>query len=192
MKRGNVFEGGSEFRNFDIRTTRFLTQFIEKYTDDSIGRGLTAVLKKDISLASQRYSSNDDINGKFLNKIYESRDAKLEGDYIQVLFRLKADEAYTSGAVYVEGQFTDWRRDMPYRMDYQPDSGYYYKTLSVKQGYYNYRYSIEGKNKENSVLETEGSHYETRNEYDIFVYWNETGIRYSRLIGYLKAVSGGF
>ncbi|MBK9401102.1 MAG: DUF5103 domain-containing protein [Bacteroidetes bacterium] len=191
-EEGNVFEGGSEFRNFDIRTTRFLTQFIEKYTDDSNGRGLTAVLKKDISLASQRYSSNDDINGKFLNKIYESRDAKLEGDYIQVLFRLKADEAYTSGAVFVEGHFTDWRRDMPYRMDYQPDSGYYYKTLSVKQGYYDYRYSIEGKNKENSVLETEGSHYETRNEYDIFVYWNETGIRYSRLIGYLKAFSGGF
>lgn len=191
-EEGNVFEGGNEFRNFDIRTTRFLTQFIEKYTDDSIGTGVTAVLKPDHRLTSQRYSSSEDINGKFLNKIYDGRDAKLEGDYLHVLFRLKATEEYGASAVYIEGQFSDWRRDANYRMVYQPDSGYFYKSILVKQGYYNYRYSIQGSEHENSVFETEGSHYETRNDYDIFVYLNETGARYARLIGYKKALSGGF
>ncbi len=191
-EEGNVFEGGSEFRNFDIRTTRFLTQQIEKFTEDSIGTGLTVHLKKDRCMASERYSSIDDINGRFLNKIYEGRDAQLEGDYLNVVFRLKASEEFSSRQVNVQGQFSDWRTDPAYRMAWVADSGYFSLTLPLKQGYYNYSYCLLENENECSVLETEGSHYETRNEYHILVYWNETGRRYSRLVGYLKAPSGGF
>lgn len=192
FEEGNLFEGGSEFRNFDIRTTKFLTQYLEKFIDDNSGYSTTAYLKKDIRLSSQRYSSIDDINGKFINKIYDGRDAKLEGDYLNVIFRLKASEEYANRTVFIEGQFTDWRRDATFRMDYIADSAYFFKSIPVKQGYYDYRYIIDDKADKNSVLETEGSHFETRNDYYIFVYWSEIGFRYSKLIGYTKVSAGGF
>ncbi|MBL7922982.1 MAG: DUF5103 domain-containing protein [Bacteroidia bacterium] len=192
LEEGNVFEGGSEYRPLDLRTTRFLTQTIERFSEDSIGQGLTAVLKPDRKLATQRYSSADDINGKFLVKVYEGRDGHLEGDYLNVHFRLLSALPESASSVYLEGGFSPDHPNQRFRMNYNPACACYELTILLKQGYYNYRYVQLDATGTYSVLETEGSHYETRNEYDFFVYWQEPGSRHEKLIGYKKVQAGGF
>ena len=192
LEQGNLFEGGSEYRILDLRTNKFLTQSIERIENDSINGGIATILKPDLRLGTQRYSANEDINGKYLIKIYEGRDAHLEGDYIQVKFRLKAKEENPEITYYVEGNLTDRKLTSKYRLNYNEVAGCYEKTLFIKQGYYNYRYVTLDEKRNYSVLETEGSHYETRNEYDVLVYWKAIGARYFKLIGDHKIKAGGF
>jgi Domain of unknown function (DUF5103) len=192
LEQGNIIEGGSEYRILDLRTNKFLTQSIERLERDSINGKMTTILKPDLRLGTQRYSANEDINGKFLNKIYEGRDAHLEGDYVYVKFRVKATEDDANLSYYLDGSFTDRQLDKKYRLEYNEVSGYYEKTLYIKQGYYNYRYITLDNKSQYSVLETEGSHYETRNEYDVLVYWKAIGTRYYQLIGDQKFQAGGF
>jgi len=192
LEEGNLFEGGSEYRPLDLRTNKFLTQSIEKIEIDSIYGGMQAILKPDLRLGTQRYSANEDLNGKYLIKIYEGRDAHLEGDYIKVKFRLKAREEETSRSLHIDGLFTLNKSDKSNRLEYNEEAGFYEKTLYIKQGYYNYRYLSSDENGKKSVLETEGSHYETRNEYNILAYWKEPGSRYFKLIANQKAIAGGF
>jgi hypothetical protein len=189
---GNLLEGGSEFRNFDTRTTRFLTQNMQAFGNDSLSGWWQALLKPDLRRATQRYSSDEDLNGKFLVRIYEGRDGNTEGDYLKVIFRLKAPEDFTDGVVYLNGQFSDWQLRPEYRMNPVADSGYFEQMVYLKQGYYNYEYVVmEKEGRKVSRLETEGSHFETRNDYFFYVYWREPGGRYDRLVAYRQAPSGG-
>ncbi|MBK7965901.1 MAG: DUF5103 domain-containing protein [Bacteroidetes bacterium] len=192
LEQGNIMEAGSEYRILDLRTNKFLTQSIERIERDSIHGKMTTVLKPDLRLGTQRYSTNEDINGKFLIKIYEGRDAHLEGDYIHVKFRLKAIEDDSNLSYFIDGKFTDYQPSKKYRLEYNEVSGFYEKTLYIKQGYYNYRYITFDSKSQYSVIETEGSHYETRNVYDILVYWKANGTRYFQLIGDQKIQAGAF
>ena len=188
----NSIEGGTEYRNFDIRTTRFQTQFIERFFTDSTS-GLTHVqLKPEIRRNTMRYVTENDLNGDYLIKIYEGRDAHLEGDYVWVHFRLKSVEDFTDLPVYLEGRFTEYGIRQLFRMEYNHETGCFEKSLLLKQGYYNYRYITAGKDGNCSQLETEGSHYETNNDYYFFAWWKEPGKRYERLIGIYQTTAGGF
>lgn len=188
----NNFEGGSEYRNFDLRSTRFLTQFIAQIGTDTISKLSTALLKPEIKRNTQRYTADNDLNGNFLIRIYEGRDADLEGDYIQVTFRLSAPQDFTKDPVYLEGAFTEYAIRRQFRMDFNSASGFYECTLLVKQGYYNYRYLTVSSGGMVSQMETEGSHYETLNDYQFFTYWKEPGTRYERLVGCYQLQAGGF
>ena len=59
----------------------------------------------------------------------------------------------------------------------------YEKTLFVKQGYYNYIYVVRD-NKTGRTDESliEGNHWETENEYTIWVYYHPAGAQYDRLV----------
>lgn len=187
----NLFEGGNEFRNFDLRTTRFETQFIERFITDSVTGGLTAVLKPEQRRSAQRYSLQNDIDGGFLNTIYDNRDARYEGDYIEVLFSLKAAPGFTEKPIYIEGRLNDWRADQPFRMNFNEASGCYEQRIRLKQGFYDYQYVTIDRETGRSTLETEGSHGETGNFYEISVYWKSPGTRYDQLIGYTRVQTGG-
>ena len=55
----------------------------------------------------------------------------------------------------------------------------------VKQGWYNYIYDVRGAKTGNSYL-LEGSHSQTENLYEIFVYHRGIGSRGDLLTGYLR------
>lgn len=60
----------------------------------------------------------------------------------------------------------------------------YETSLLLKQGYYNYEYAVckaDSFYANNTVFE--GSHYETENDYLVFVYHMTPGSRYDRLVG---------
>lgn len=188
----NNFEGGSEYRNIDLRTTRFLTQFVENFDTDTLSKLTTALIKPDVRRNTMRYTADNDLNGNYIIKIYEGRDAALEGDYIWVTFRLKGPENFTQDPIYIEGAFTEYALRQLYRLTFNPESNFFEKTILLKQGYYNYRYlTVQGSGSV-SQIETEGNHYETLNEYYFFAYWKEAGIRYDQLVGIHIAPAGGF
>ncbi|MFM7015251.1 MAG: DUF5103 domain-containing protein [Bacteroidota bacterium] len=183
----NTFEGGNEFRNFDIRSVKFLTQYIDHLQMDSLNNLTSVYLKKEEKKNTQRYAVADDINGRFLIKIYERQDAALEGDYIYVNFNLPVLEEFDSSNVYLFGQISNWEFSEDYKMIFNKDCSCYEKTLLCKQGYYNYLYFVQDKNSMvYSPLLIEGSHYETKNNYQLFFYSKDISSRYDHLSGYLN------
>ena len=190
FEEGNLFEGGSEYRFLDIRTTRFLTGSLA-YNEPALGaEPMQAHMKTDLRTATQRYSSSEDLNGKFIHAIYEGRNAHLEADYLHVHFKLKALADFSESPVFVQGKLTDNRIEKPFRMTYNEDSSRFELKLLLKQGLYNYRYVTSGSSGSPSTLETEGSHQETENQYEILVFLREPVGRYDRLIGYRVTRSG--
>jgi hypothetical protein len=70
-------------------------------------------------------------------------------------------------------------------MQYDSQLRGYYGSLYVKQGYYDYLYSFlpDGKT-QGDVTIIEGDHWETDNEYTVYVYYAEKVPAYDRLVGY--------
>jgi hypothetical protein len=68
-------------------------------------------------------------------------------------------------------------------MQYDAEHKCYYLLAYLKQGGYNYLYYVKGSNRPVSLLQTEGSHWQTENEYCIWVYYRPFGARYDRLVG---------
>ena len=62
-------------------------------------------------------------------------------------------------------------------------------TLYLKQGYYNYQYIfLPNGSKVGDETFIEGNHYDTENEYSIFIYNRESGTTFDKLVG-LKQVT---
>jgi hypothetical protein len=181
----NTFWGGNEFRNFDVRSVKFLTQYIERIQIDSLNKLTSVYLKKEEKKNTQRYAIADDVNGRFLIKVYEGQNDALEADYVYVNFNLPVMEKFDSAEVYLFGQLSNWEFSPAFAMNYNDEEGCYNKTLLVKQGYYNYLYFVNEKSLGlPSPLLIEGSHFETRNNYQLFFYSRDIGSRYDRLSGY--------
>ncbi len=185
----NIFKGGNEYRSFDARTTRFQTQFVKNIELDSTNR-FNIYLKPDESRSYKIYSIENDINGRYLIKVYDGNDNETESDYVTVHFQLKSDDAIPNGNFYVFGALTNWSTEPSARLTYNYDNQSYETSLQLKQGYYNYQYVFveDGKKMADETL-IEGSHYETENEYAIMVFQLLPGSRYQKLIGYKKLSS---
>lgn len=180
----NTFNGGNEYRTFDIRTLRIYTQYVQQILKGN--DGFTVLLLPEISRSFSRYSVENDINGKFLIRNQDGRDDHLEGEYVKVKFRLKHD-ILANGNFYVFGGLSDWRLSNSNKMEYNYDEGQYEALLFLKQGYYDYHYVFlaDGKTIADETV-AEGNHFETRNEYTVLVYHRPTGSRVDHLIGYQK------
>ena len=64
------------------------------------------------------------------------------------------------------------------------------KKINLKQGYYNYHYAIKDTSLNYyDVASIEGSHYQTRNNYQIYIYYKDMNDRYEKLIGFTKELS---
>ena len=68
-------------------------------------------------------------------------------------------------------------------MQYNPLTQRYEQAVLLKQGQYNYLYTNK---KGKPLADIEGNFYETRNEYQIFVYYHPFGARYDQLIGFCQ------
>jgi hypothetical protein len=173
----NEFRGGNEFRFFDTRTLNFPGQNVANV--DIKPKRVDAYLFRDRSRGPDVYGQYNDINGQFVVANLETGGGKLEADYVYVHFFLLSPEPLNE-EVYISGALTDWKFTPENKMEYDPENKLYYKDLLLKQGFYNYQYLVKG----NNPYYFEGSHFETENKYEIFVYNRPVGSRIDRLIGY--------
>ncbi len=185
-----VFDGGNEFRYFDMKTLKYNTDRMQglQYTQD----GYQVYLLTDKSWAGIPYRSEQDIDGKRLIAANDTQDPNSEADYAWVHFSLAFSNPPTDGNLYIYGALTYWQFLPEAKMVYNYDKGVYEGKLYLKQGYYNYDYMFlkDGTNLGNVSL-TEGSHWETENDYTIYIYHREQGDFYDKLIAvrYLNSVN---
>ncbi|MFP4556772.1 MAG: DUF5103 domain-containing protein [Bacteroidales bacterium] len=179
-----IFEGGNEFRIFDLKNIRYVSQGIKSI--DFHGGVFHAQLTPDKSRRREGYSSQSDLNGKFVISLERSNQSQTEADYVWVYFSLDTPMQLDEGSdVYLYGELTGWQLSPENRMEYIPERKAYEKRLLLKQGVYNYRYVLANEQTGNvDVSHFEGSFYDTENTYMVLVYYKPIGARYERIVGY--------
>ncbi|NSW45007.1 MAG: DUF5103 domain-containing protein [Bacteroidales bacterium] len=186
-EQGNLFEGGSEFRWVDSKSIRFQAERIQAIEFE---RPLYHYyMYPDEKRTFKVYFQWQDINGRFLVKNSMGRDSRIEADYVYVHFFLPFEAPLAEGNLYVAGNFNRWQYNNTNQMTYNYDQKRYELTLLLKQGFYDYAYAyLTDKNNQADFGFIEGNHYETENDYYIFVYWKNNSSLYERLVG-VKAIN---
>ena len=185
----NVFDANNEFRSFDLKSILYQTIRIKKIQFEKQDRLTHAYLLDDERRSFKQYYSQPDLNGNFLVKRNEGENSAVEADYVKVHFKLPYAPPITDGNLYLFGKFSDWKFKDELKLDYDTLHQYYHKEVLLKQGYYDYVYCFvkDGSKNVGDLSVVEGSHYETRNNYTILVYYREFNEIYDKLIGFSTA-----
>lgn len=176
-----VFDGQNEFRIFDIKSLKFLSERVDYINFEP--PYYHVYLKPDRVRGSKDYFTSEDLNGMFYIENQESNDEdQLDADYVYVHFTLDAGGPVGID-VFLDAAFTGWKLDKNY-MEYDVDSRVYRKTLLLKQGLYNYRYiTYDNYSKKIEHDIVEGNYYETDNQYLLLVYYKPLGEVYYLPVG---------
>ena len=185
---GNVFDGGNEFRHFDIKSVKYASDRVARI--DASGRYYSVYITPDERRSAKVYVTDDDINGRMLVKTNDGEDSDIEADYVDVHFTLPFAPFISSGNLYILGECTNWQLSKESMMKYNFEKKQYEGVLHLKQGYYNYLYGLlENGRTTADIGFIEGNHFETGNVYTIFVYYQEPGTLYEKLIGIQQLIS---
>lgn len=174
-----MFKGGNEFRFFDIRS--LISPGRNVASVDKTKKPFEIFIERDKPKTRDLYSQYLDYNGNFILDNYDYRDQNFS-NYAYVNFALASKPLPAN--VYVTGEFSYWNLTDEYRMQYDSAKQEYHSRVLLKQGWYDYQYVTQSKSLPPYYVE--GSHYETENSYEIFVYYRAFLPRADLLIGYLR------
>jgi hypothetical protein len=182
LSEKNTFNGGNEFRYFDIKSIRYLSEFIKNI--DFRPPNYHVLLTPADNREFKPYFYTQDFNGKYYIAVQEGRDPETDADYVYVYFTLPSKYELANGKMYVSGGLTDWSFNENNLMVFNPVQQQYECTMLLKQGWYNYEYVLlRDGDQEGVASKFEGSHYETENDYLALVYYRNPRDRYDRVIG---------
>ena len=182
-----IFEGGNEYRTFDTYSEYVVGTGIDRIVFDR--NDYHVLLYPSDNLAKDaHYMSVDDVNGQYVINAEKAGDeSDYRADYMYVHFLLPAAEPWFDGSLYINGDFTYNELNFNNRMQYSFEDKAYYYTAYLKQGGYNFQYLFVPKGETKATtFRTEGSFWQTRNEYTIYVYHRPFGSRYDKLIGLIR------
>jgi hypothetical protein len=190
LSGATLFQGGSEFRYFDIKTIRQKMQNVREIAFKN--NNYHVFLLPSESREDKQYFFDEDLNGQFLIARENDDDPDRDADYVYVYFTLPVAQEITNGSVYVSGALTNWEYIYGNKMVYNPTNHWYEATLLLKQGWYNYEFNFipDGQNIPLNEM-FEGSHYETENDYLVLVYFRDPQLRYDRLVNAITANTRG-
>lgn len=179
----NSFKGGNEFRMFDSRNAQARGIHVREIVQNPDRNEM--ILASDLNRSDQIYSKNfEDINGRFFVQNILGKDPMLDSDYVNVVFSLKVPLEINK-KVFLAGSFTNWQLKPEFEMLYSDFLQTYQAILLLKQGFYNYQYTLVDQNlKQKDDAFFEGSYFQTENNYEIFVYYRPYSSRSDLLIGY--------
>lgn len=203
-----IFEGGNEYRHFDAYSVYFAGTGIDQIRYDNRDyhallfadelRGTGAVYAGDVvsDKCGTPYMHEYDVDGQYRVNAERTDDSDTEAEYMWVHWTLPRQEPWFDGVIYIGGDLFLNALGMANRMQYDNENHCYYLTALVKQGGYDYQYwfvpkagSVVGRNEPRggavTLQRTEGSHWQTENEYSVYVYYRPFGARYDRLVGVL-------
>ncbi len=174
----NNFSAGNEYRFFDMRSLRYPGQNVAKV--DLLKRPSEAYLMNEAPRIYQAYAQYNDINGDFFIQNQDTGGSS-ESDYLYTTFSLVMKEPI-GGAIHVVGRMNNFDLNETSKMEYNTRSKTYTNTQLLKQGFYNYQYIVKSDTLNYHYLE--GNHFDTENDYEIFVYYTPPNVRGDQLIGY--------
>jgi hypothetical protein len=182
LSEKNVFMGGNEFRYFDIKSTRYQSEYVRRI--DFLSPYYHVYLTPSENRESKPYFYWQDFNGKYYIAFQEGKDPETDADYVYVYFTLPSVYKVDGGKMYVSGSLSNWTFGNDNLMNFNPDKGQYECTMFLKQGWYNYEYAfLRDGEKDGDASKFEGSHYETENDYMVIVYYRNPRGRYDKVIG---------
>jgi len=177
----NLFDGANQFRRFDLKSMKFLSEKVREITHDDTMFYIR--LWDSEKRTFKQYINDDDINGKFLLKTDDDPTVSNYGEYATVKFFLPFAAPIVEGNLYVAGGFNCWQYTRENKMDYNYKRKGYEASILFKQGYYNYLYvMLPNNSKVGDATWVEGNHSETKNNYTILVYHRSRGELYDELI----------
>ena len=176
----NAFNGGNEFRYFDLRSVLFSGIYVGRI--QRTNEMCDAWILPEKTRNNVAYAFYDDINGAFYPQLYENLNKTTDPDYVMVHFQLSSPTP-APGDVYLTGRFSNWKTLPEYQLTYNSEEKYYSGAFLLKQGYYNYAYSVVTAGIRDDIY-FEGNSSLTENAYDIIVYARAQGEMYDRAIGY--------
>ncbi len=176
------FEGGNQYRSIDFSSQYTYGVGINRV--DFEDNMYQVVLEPDKTRVGNKEAYAMDAHGGFLINLQKSVDSDIEADYMWVHFYYLADEPYWDAKMYILGDMIYNAESFENEMSYDMLGRFYSKSLLLKQGGYNYIYALKPRNGSvMSVMQTEGSYGESRNKYEVYVYYRPFGARYDRLVG---------
>jgi len=183
-----IFEGGNEYRSFDISSVYVSSKGVDRIR--FANNQYEAILQPE-RITRGAYEHAFDVNGRFKINAQEAfSQMHTEADYVLVNFNLPVRQVFFDGQLFLGGEFNFNQMNDFNRLQFNNQTGSYQKSLLLKQGGYNYQYWLLPKNNTKATVErTEGSYWQTGNEYQIYVYHRAWGERYDRLIGFFQAES---
>jgi hypothetical protein len=184
----NLFEGGNEFRNFDIKSIKYQSIRIKSIT--YLNNYYDIVLHPDEWRNKKQYFTDIDLNGRFYIENSLGVNKNRDADYVMVHISLPTIEPLLEGNLYVFGGFLNWQCNVFSKMNYSNENRAYEFNILLKQGYYNYQFAYKSTDSAApDISYVERNHYETENDYQVFVYYYPQGSRFERLIGFANANS---
>lgn len=180
--RDLIFEGGNEYRHLDIFSQFMAGTGVEQIRYD--GNDYHAWLWQTPIRAEEQYMHEWDVDGQYRVHAERTGDVETEAEYMWVHFELEREDPWFDGGVYVGGEWNANRMDHRSAMQYNNQTRRYELTTLLKQGGYDFQFwFLEKGSKKATLLRTEGSHWQTGNEYRVYVYYRPIGARYDRLVG---------
>lgn len=183
-----IFEGGNEYRHFDIYSSYYAGNHVDRVRyeqgeyhallDIDEVRGTK---NKNAGREGLPYVTERDANGQWLVNCEKTDYVDTEAEYMWVHFVLPVEHYVLDGEVFVGGEVFGNQYSMHNRMAYDAEHKCYYLYVYLKQGGYDYMYYVKGENGM-TLLPLEGSHWQTENEYAVWVYYRPFGARYDRLV----------
>jgi Type 9 secretion system plug protein 1st domain len=182
LSENNVFQGGNEFRYFDIKSIRYQSLYVKKI--DFLISNYHVYLFPSENREFKPYFYWEDFNGKYYIAVQEEKNPETDADYVYVYFTLTSKYPVEGGKMYVSGALNNWSFDANNLMNYNDAAGAYECIMLLKQGWYNYEYVFRRNGSDDCVAtKFEGSHYETENDYTVLIYYRNSRERYDRVIG---------
>lgn len=176
--RDLIFPAGNEYRKFEMLDVTHTTMGLEKVDWD--GTAYHAYIWPDEPRRSYVY--DEDANGAFLIRNSENFEINRTCEYMLAHFRLPCPEL--DGNVYLNGMWTYDQFSERYLMEYNRETQTYEAVIPLKQGYYSYQYLYTLPDGTLRPVPSEGSFYQTENQYQVLVYYRGTGERTDRLVAF--------
>lgn len=177
-----IFEGGNEYQRFDISSVYAAGEGVDDIQFDK--QHYNVMLSENKIQTSNTYINDMDVNGRYVVNLQNSTgDDNFNADYMYVDFKLVAPTPFFDGLVYLGGDFNFNLINNASRMKFDTDLLAYTQRILLKQGGYNFQYWFvqKGTTKAN-VERVDGSYWQTKNEYTVYVYHRPWGERYDKLI----------
>lgn len=176
-----IFEAGNEYRRFELTDPDSPGMNVEDVIyHDSAYHALLYIDRPRLS-----YTSGIDENGRFYVNTTEGGGIPIEADYVNVHFAVTLPPRH-GGNYYLLGDFCGNAFSEQNRLVYDAKEGYYFASVMLKLGVYNYQYVwLPAGDAKATLSPVEGNFYNTENEYLIYIYHREFGARYDRLVGFM-------
>jgi hypothetical protein len=181
-----VFPAGKEYRWANLRSFRLQSERVASV--DHTPGNVQVVLAPDPERTQHRYIRYTDYNGFYFVESTDVSNPWWQTEYARVHFTFvpKGNQPFADRKVYVVGEMNKYNMHDSTAMSYNAEKGYYEKSMLLKQGYYSYTYVTKENGKRNGLAnaeQTDGSYWETENEYTVLVYFRSLAGRHDELIG---------